>query len=273
MNFKIAIALNQPCGHCVELLLAIAIAALFAVMATIAQAQPGLAHPVEGQAGLQHNAHSGFITDRLSTKELQRWSEIAAVALAVDANGQPLRPTLWGLWKWAETSPHAIYILLPDAVCGSTSACTAGSFSIKRFDPRGQRHVAMIRLHLANIDRACVGPRARRANGFIPFKSLTREERYAEVLGHELAHAAWILSDLERARAVYELVEQTNEMFIARAHWRAGEPIESELQHRLTKRDSLLESLEEQAGAIEQKIWQELVTSRKAKARIRWRSS
>src|SRR5207253_8207776 len=136
------------------------------------------------------------------------------------------------------------------------STCTAGSFGIEKLDSQGKRHEAVIRLYLSNIDQAYVGANAARVGNFIPFERLSKEERYAEVLGHELAHAAFILSNQERAEMVEEMVEQTNELLLSSAH-RAGEPLPAEMRQRLLKRDSVLKDLEEQAETMEAAVWRE----------------
>src|ERR1051326_4823204 len=156
---------------------------------------------------------TGILTDRLSPNELRRWSAIERFVLDKDSSEQPLYPTLYDLWNWIESNGHAVYIELPAAKSGRN--CTAGSFGIEQVDPEGKRHVAVIRLYLNTIDQAVVGPPAARDDGFIPLAGLNKEERYGEVLGHELAHAVYILSDLERAQKVENCVEQTNELFLS----------------------------------------------------------
>jgi hypothetical protein len=122
----------------------------------------------------------------------------------------------------------------------------------------GEHHIAVIKLNLDSINQAYVGAETIRANGFIPFLGLGREERYAEVLGHELAHAVHILTNLERSRLVEDAIQQTNQMLLApnRRHktgWMAPE-----LNRRLLKRDILLKSLEDQAEEMERVVWHEL---------------
>ena len=210
-------------------------------------------------------AAAGMITERLSVKGLQRWQSIERLAFAEDAAGQPLYPTLRGLWEWVEASGHAVYIELVNP--SRVSTCTAGSFSIERFDPQGVRHRAVIRLHLSNIDQAYVGPGVARADGFIPFDGLQKEERYAEVLGHELAHAVWILGDLRRAEMVEEVIEQTNELLLSNYARRLDQSIGQEMRRRLINRDSFLKDLEAQAESMEVVVWRELVAARRAAAK------
>ncbi len=207
---------------------------------------------------------SGLVTTRLSAKEAERWRAIEAIALAVDENHQPLHPTLWGMWQWIETSGHAVYIEVVRKARVATT--TAGTFMIERADPRGERHTGVIRLNLSNIDLAYVGPSAARADGFIPFEKLSREERYVEVLAHELSHAVHILTSLDRAKQVEESIEKTNELLM-QFHTRRWAGIPAELKGRVTQRDALLEKLERQAEAMEALVWKELVASRSIRAR------
>ncbi len=212
-----------------------------------------------------HDSGSDLITDRLTGKQLKHWYAIKRVVLAVDNNNQPLHPTLHRLWRWAETSGHAIYIELQ--VGSDTVGSTAGSFRLIKVDPRGVRHMAVIRLYLANIDYAYVGPQVIRSDGLIPMEGLRKHERYAEVLGHELAHAYYILTDLERVKKVYEVIEQTNVQLLSHyAEKRGCDELGPEMLRRLEERDSLLEELEPYAEGIETEIWHELIASQKVRS-------
>ena len=204
--------------------------------------------------------YSGLITSRLSTKELDLWKEMERIVFAEGADRRPLHPTLRGLWEWVEASGHAVFIQI--AFSSRTSSSTAGSFVIERFDPKGEKHIAAIRLNLMSIDRAYVGPSSARDNGFIPFQWLSKKERYVEVLGHELAHAAHILSDPERARKVEEMVEETNEILLSQRPNRRVNLLAPEMSRRLSRRDALLKGLEEQAEEMEYVVWRELIASK-----------
>src|SRR5262245_59841063 len=129
--------------------------------------------------GSKQPEFSGLITSRLSFKELDRWKTIERIAFAEDARRQPLHPTLRNLWQWIETSGHAVFVEIMRTTRAST--CTAGSFVIERFDPKGEKHIAVIKLNLSSIDQAYVGPESARENGFIPFDGLTKQERNVEV--------------------------------------------------------------------------------------------
>jgi hypothetical protein len=201
---------------------------------------------------------SGIITIGILRKDIERWQAIKRIVFAEDARGQPLHPTLRDLWKKVEESGHAVYIEMLSST--SPISTTAGSFRIERFDPQGIRHVAVIMLNPASIDMAYVGTDATRPNGFTPFLGLSKEERYAEVLGHELAHAVYILGDLTRARMVEESIQQTNKLFLSQIREYGYSYIKPEMRHRIFRRDILLQELEDQAEAVEELVWRELIS-------------
>ncbi|MGE0127113.1 MAG: hypothetical protein AB7U82_03320 [Blastocatellales bacterium] len=209
---------------------------------------------------------SGLITSRLSLKELERWKGIERLVFAEDNNQQPLHPTLRNLWEWVETSGHAVFVEIARST--KTSTCTAGSFVMERFDPKGERHIALIKLNLSNIDLAYVGPDTARDNGFIPFEGLSKEERYVEVLGHELAHAVHILTSLDRAKKVEEMVEKTNELLLSRRPHRKENSLSSEMKRMLSRRDALLKDLEKQAEEMEYVVWRELAASKSVREKM-----
>jgi hypothetical protein len=139
-------------------------------------------------------------------------------------------------------------------------------FDLEKFDPTGQHHIAVIELRLRAIDQAIVGPDVQCPDGLIPFEGLVKEERYAEVLGHELAHAADVLLNRELARQVEELIEQTNEMLLSPRRRRdvtffAG----AEMDQRIEKRRRLLQRLESYAVAMEARVWRELRATQRAR--------
>jgi hypothetical protein len=219
---------------------------------------------VDAQDSSRRNsaAATNIITDRLTAKDLRRWEAIKRIVFAEDIEGQPLHPTLLGLWEKLERSGHTIYIEMRGM--GRAISNTAGVFHIERLDSEGLRHVAIIRLYPETIDRAFIGPTAG-ADGFIPFQGLSREERYAEVLGHEMAHAVHILSDPARARMVKEVVQETNELFLSYGRKYGYANIGPEMQRRLSLRDALLKELEEPAEAAEKLVWREILWSSEAR--------
>ena len=205
----------------------------------------------------------GLDISRLSRKDFERWKAIEKVVLAEGKNGAVLHPNLRALWQWAETSGQQIYIQMISAPAFQSNL--AGSLNIEQFDHTGKCHVVVIKLYLSNIDQAVISPRTVRANGFIPFENLGKEERYAEVFGHELAHAQYILSNLLRTHLVYELIETTNDLVLVRARRNANELKSPDMLIRLLQRDELLKEMEAQAEKVEEKIWQEISASQKTR--------
>lgn len=201
-------------------------------------------------------APSGLILTRLTNSEKKKWNEMAKLVRSRDEAGKARYPTLSGLLEWAETSIHQIVIEIADK--RGTQSSTAGSFSFERFEAGGQ-HTVLIRLNLQSIDSAIISEKSERRAGFVPFRSLRREERYVEVLGHELAHAKYILSNEMRCHLVRELVEAVNGLVIFHAH--AGDEMlkSPEIAARLRQRDQLLKDLEANAYETEEEIWKELL--------------
>ena len=226
----------------------VALMVLFGLTDAAAQAQDS--------ARLNRASATNIVTDRLTGKDLRRWDAIKRLVFAEDIEGQPLHPTLRRLWDQLERSGHTIYIEMPGT--GRAISNTAGAFHIERFDPEGLRHVAVIRLYPETIDRAYVGPNTARHEGFIPFQGLSKEERYVEVFGHEMAHAVDILGDLARARKVVEVVQRTNEIFLLHGKRYGYANIGSEMQERIAVRDAFLRELEEPAEVAEMLVWKEI---------------
>jgi hypothetical protein len=225
-----------------------------------------LAHIVSGPIGAQPQpppppgsallgASGGMRTDRLSPKELRTWKKIVAIVMAEGPGGQPLRPRLRALWDAVDTSGHVVHVEVRGAKAPATYV--AGRFAITRVDPEGRAHEGILILNLRAIDNASTGRAARRANGFIPFEGLGRKERYAEALGHELAHAVWSMADTERARLAQRLqgeMEQQMQMLLTAR----GRGLGAEIQEHVRELDRLGRVLEEPAEAAEVSVWVEL---------------
>lgn len=218
---------------------------------------------VDGTVPTPRLKAKGLDISRLSRKDFERWKAIEKVVLAEGKNGAALHPNLRALWQWAETSGQQIYIQMISAPAFQSNL--AGSLNIEQFDHTGKCQVVVIKLYLSNIDQVVISPRTARANGFIPFENLGKEERYAEVFGHELAHAQYILSNLLRTHLVYELIETTNDLVLVRARRNANELKSPDMLIRLLQRDELLKEMEAQAEKVEEKIWQEISASQKTR--------
>lgn len=228
-------------------------AALGASMLLLLHTVPGAeAGPGAPRSGLQQEGNTGLRTDRLSGKKLRKWRQIVAIVRAEDRHGRALHPTLRGLFDAVDTSSHSIFIEMPD-----TKSYLAGRFELTTVDPEGEAHEGILILNLRAIDKAGTGPAAARAGGFIPFDGLGKTERYAEVLGHELAHAVWHLASPERARLAArlqgEFEEQARTLLADRVAGRGVDRSRSE-----TDLDRLERQLEEPAQTAEAAIWEEL---------------
>ena len=194
----------------------------------------------------------GFRADRLSRKHLRAWNKIVDIVMAEDRAGQPLHPTLRRLWDGVDTSGHLVYIEMPDR----KRSYIAGRFAITRVDPEGKAHEGRVIMNLRVIDKLSTGPAAARAGGFIPFDGLGKNQRYAELLGHELAHAVWTLAAPERARLVMPLQSETEH--VMRRVLGTTHPSGDELRERVSELERLSRMLEEPAEAAEVAVWKEL---------------
>ena len=174
--------------------------------------------------------------------------------MAEDVHGRPLHPTLRGLWEEVDASGHVVRIEL----VRTKKSAIAGRFEVTRVDPEGSAHEARFILNLRALDRVSTRAAAARPNGFIPFEGLDETRRYAELLGHELAHAAWHLESVERAH-VAARIQSTKERLVRRL-LEAKSPEEREaLVREARSRDAFGRALERTAETLEFDIWKELV--------------
>ena len=206
--------------------------------------------------GLQPSPATGLRTDRLSARQRRRWRAIVDIVRAEDRQHRPLHPTLLALFDAVDAGPHTVFIEMVDA-----KSYVAGRFRVTSVDVEGRAHQAVLILNLRAIDKASTDRVAARADGFIPFKGLTRYERYAEVLGHELAHAAWHLASTERATLAYWLgsLEEWRRMPLKER--RAGR--RRDPRPRNTELVSVGWELERQAETAERAIWEELQAAKR----------
>jgi len=143
------------------------------------------------QTTLTPGKATGVLTDRLKKSHLKAWESIMKIVLAKDGEGRPLHPALYELYHQADNSGHEIQIELSTQ---RATMCAVGICRIELHTERVPKEVVLIRLNLGMIDRAIASAPNRRAGGFVPFAGLTKKERYAEVLGHELAHVVRLLT-------------------------------------------------------------------------------
>lgn len=225
-----------------------------------AEAQSGQG---EGRQGVAlAGAPGGIRTDRLSRKALETWGSIVAIVMAEDAAGRPLHPTLRGLWDSVDASPCAVFVELPRPK--SRKAYIVGRFEITKVDPEGRALEGVLVMNLSAIDRAASGPGAARKSGFVPFAGLGKRERYAEVLGHELAHAAWSSAAEERTRLSLTLpgdVARASRLVLAAQ----TEGARDESFERARELERLSREVEEPAEAAEAVVWAELLAGQQAR--------
>ena len=199
-------------------------------------------------------AQAEIRTDRLSGGERKAWKQIVGIVMAVDSQERPLHPTLRQLWREVESSPHVLHIELRRL---DGSSAIAGRFRVEAQGPDGRLEATLI-LNLRVIDRVLTGsPDAQ----LVPFEVLGQAARRAQVLGHELAHAAWAFAAPEQARQAFEAQVAAERLaFVARTVGTAapgfGERVEASAR--------LIRRLEEPALAAEAAVAAELRHGRKA---------
>ncbi len=152
---------------------------------------------------------SAFCTDRLSGRQIKLWNKIHKIVGARDSHGRTLHPVLNDLWQRVDRSGHLVFVeLITDAErCSNIAADSV----IEKLDPSGRMHTIRVRLFIPTIDRAYRGEQAPYEGlEFVPFSGLNHEQRYAKVLGHELAHMAKMFSDPDYLKLIQEIcTEQT----------------------------------------------------------------
>ncbi len=198
----------------------------------------------------------GIRTDRLSQKQLRVWNSIREIVFAKDRANRLLHPRLHGLWQSAERSGHLIFVELDK--CVGNSSTKAGDMVIDKVDPAGRQHVVSVRLFLSTINRAFAEKGL--PEQFEPFAGLNRKARYAEVLGHELAHIERLLRDPNYLRLYTELGRELSS-FCSRRNVRKGQDLDQEEQKRLERIDMLVNEMERPVVAAEAEIWRELAAS------------
>ena len=196
----------------------------------------------------------GIRLDRLKKKYLEDWKAVEATLSATDAFGEPRHPRLYGLWQWARSSEQAISIEFLDRAHFKKMA---GSIRVENDSSNPPNRVACITLYLRTIREAVGQDELPRTNGLIPFKDLERTQRYAEVLGHELAHAYLIFAVPNYARVYEELVRETEAYAAARK--KAGTAfLASDMIAWLNRLKVVTDQFEHPVEAIEIEIWREL---------------
>jgi hypothetical protein len=136
---------------------------------------------------------TGILTDRLTKSQLKAWKSILEIVQAEDGKGRPVHPALYELYQKVDVGGYEIQIELSTQ---RATLCAGGFCRIELHAEGVLKEGVLIRLNLGMIDRAISSELTRRADGLIPFAGLKKKkERYAEVLGHELAHVARLLTN------------------------------------------------------------------------------
>ena len=219
-----------------------------------ADARASTAEPIETRRDLP----SGFLLDRLSTKDQKTWQALKKIIYAEDSEGRSLHPKLRALFEELQSSQHTIYVEFQDSEPGCDY--TAGAFSIEQLDPEGVKHVAVIKLYLRTIQKAYGNPHPKLKDGFNQLAGLDKLGRFAEVLSHEMAHAVDILFDQERATMVAHVLSTTDQVLEHRLQ-RKGGKLPPEVERELQQRYDFLNGLEGSAVAAESVVWRELLES------------
>ena len=241
------------------------------LLGTLLAAAPGARaqerlHQASTPADRMANVTPGIRTDRLSPRQLRVWKAIEGIVHAKDGSGRPKHKKLHSLWQWTETSGHVIQVELADPKARGDHQ--AGEFMIEKADPDGQKHLAVIRLCLPVIDEALIRKRVRGANDFVRFEGLGKRERYAEILGHELAHAVWVLGDQNHVRLLEDLNREVEEYDRCRRRAVHGTASDEHGRQVLRRIESLTTEIERPAETAEKEIWQELLESRRGKSEV-----
>ena len=203
---------------------------------------------------------SGIRTDRLSERQIYTWRSIRGVVFASNASGGFKHRTLHSLWEEIQESGHVIYIEFRKPPFRWASA--AGDFRVEKYCPAGQGHTAVISLYPSVIDHIHVHGRLQNKSGFVPFLELCKTERYAEALGHELAHAVWILAHPDLARLCEKPAGVDEKAAYCKGQGCKDHRVHIEMRERLIRLESLMGDLEARARATEAVVWRELRAGR-----------
>lgn len=200
-----------------------------------------------------HTAQAAIRTDRLSPRQLRVWNSIREIVFAKDRANRLLHPRLYGLWQSAESSGYLIFVGLDKPAENASS--TAGDMVIEEVYPGGGQHIVSVRLFLSTINQA-FAPRS--VERFAPFAGLSRKARYAEVLGHELAHVETILGDPDYL-SLYTVLDKEMISYCSKRKSQNGQDWDQDAQRQLERIDFLVKEIEKPAVAAEAEIWRELV--------------
>ncbi len=233
--------------------------AVVVILTWHALAFPGTdgAHAGRAAQDLEVVGRRGFITDRLTRGQLRLWQSIAGIVSEEDLFGRALHPKLRRLWQEVEAGGCRMYIELADT--HPRVGSRAGEFRIEAMDSDGRIRSGVIRLYLGSIDRARLRASSRAGEGFNIFRDLGKEERYAVVLGHELAHAIAALRNPAHAGSMLEFWRETESYNRMTGRGTASEPHEQDRLECLKRITALSDLLEQVAESVDAELWRELV--------------
>ncbi len=213
-------------------------------------------------AAMAEQGRTGILTDRLTAKQLKIWKSIESVVLADDGKGYPLYPGLKSLWQRAEASGRMIFIELEDRK--REASPFAGEVLIEKSDAMFSPDRLVVRLRLWLIDRSVgsmtyQGGAVRQAE-IHSFRGLDRYQRYAQVLGHELIHALFLLTDSSQVRMLEELKMETQAFYKYRRLNANGSGDEVAQQNLVERIKALRTALEGPAEKLDAELYRELLS-------------
>jgi hypothetical protein len=201
------------------------------------------------------DSNSGIKTGRLTSKQLRTWKEIKKIAEAADEAGRPSHPRLHSLWQWAKGNGHAIVIDMKE-VRGSHAA---GRTTLEDPDCAGRQRTVVLWLNLDAIDNANANLASRLSDDLQPSRKLGKNERYVEIVGHELTHAFLMLENPEYAQLASDLRTEADTYVLRRRQMRKDQSDESVTRQQQVRLQSMISAIEKPAKAAELEIWRELL--------------
>ncbi len=235
-----------------------------ALMAGLLTIIPGATAQQLVGAGIPGNrtitSATGIRTDRLSPRQRRIWSLMSGIVFATDASGNPLHPKLQALWRSVDESGSTIFIEMAEPARG----LPAGLMRVEESFREEPRHTLSIRLYLGIIRSAVVSERTRRADGFTPFKGLNPQERYVEVLAHELEHAARAIGDPGYMNLIQEHDRLIHEVLSSLRNKSGRLFLDPDNRQRVSRLQTLDDQVESPANRMEMEVWQELVNQHRA---------
>ncbi len=229
--------------------------AIMFLMAGQADARPREEENTAAESSCGSRKAAGLLTHRLSSRQRRTWESIQRIVVAMDKEGRPVHPVIYGLLRRIEESGCAIQLEIIEKVRSKENL--AGQFLIGDPLPGSSGFSGVIQLNLAVIDRATVN-RAGNAAGHSRFEGLGRMARYTEVLGHELSHVVLALEDQSYHHRLRELDGAIRLFQSSRRLIGKDFGARSDEHPLLSGIDSLGIQMETPANEFEARVWHEL---------------